>query len=338
MPRALRPPASRNDAQDPELKINFETALVLIETENLNQAWPLSDTAARIYENLARKEPSRFEPTFASSLNNLASLCAMLGHPDEALRFLQRAVEIREELAQTAPDLYESALGQSLYNLGNVLSDLGRPQNALSANERAVEIYRRIAPRSPDRHEPDLAGALYSLTLRYSNAGRADDALLVAQEATEVLRRLHTQLPGRYRRRLGDSLRGFAALHEENGKQDIAAALRHEAEELFVARGSTNTHDVAPAGEPRRIAGSPLPFEVQLLTVQGDDSKDAATPGSVSDEVYLLPRRLFVSGIVDSELRAVLLAVLDRISRAQVAGVPQDLGGPDAASAASTEN
>ena len=67
-----------------------------------------------LYRHLTVKDPKRFEPNYAMSLNNYAKHLGDAGQYEEALNHDRAALEIRKRLAQKHPDRFEPYYAMSL--------------------------------------------------------------------------------------------------------------------------------------------------------------------------------------------------------------------------------
>lgn len=74
----------------------------------------------------------------AAAINNIGNIYSDLGKPDEALKFLEKALEIDRRIG------YEQGIAIDLGNIGAIYSDLGKPDEALKFLKEALEIFRCI--------------------------------------------------------------------------------------------------------------------------------------------------------------------------------------------------
>ena len=114
--------------------------------------------ALRIYEELAKADPDKFNHDLAWKCGNLGDFYYYIhDKPDEALDFYLRALRLFEELAKADPDKFNHDLARECDNLGDFYSDQSKQDDALDFYLRALRIYEELAKTDPDRFNPDLA-------------------------------------------------------------------------------------------------------------------------------------------------------------------------------------
>ncbi|MBE1875505.1 tetratricopeptide repeat protein [Myceligenerans pegani] len=185
------------------------------------EALAARERATRTYRVLALRNPGRFGPDLALSLDNLGDSYASLGRYGDALKVRREAVRRWENHAVTSDQLYASQLARSLHNLGISYRDLGRPDMALTTHREALRIRRALAEQG-DRHTDTaaLARSLSSIGRCLSDLGDLDAAHEVFVEARGIWRRLDARTPTRYEDYLAHALGDLATCSESLAKRD----------------------------------------------------------------------------------------------------------------------
>jgi serine/threonine-protein kinase len=170
-------------------------------------------------------------PEVATSLNNLANVLLMEGHPAQALPFHQRALEIRERTlgANTA------MVADSLMNVGADLTLLNRHAESRQYLLRALSIYEAVlGPESPRLARPLL------------NLGHVEVNLHEPGEAVRVLERALALLHGRDDDQVALARFNLArALRSARKDDDRARSLALEARQYLSRRKEARKRDIA---------------------------------------------------------------------------------------------
>jgi Glycosyl transferases group 1/Tetratricopeptide repeat len=149
-----------------------------------------SKQALDIYERLVKDKPERFEPDWATSLNNYANRLADLGYDKQALECAKQALDIYERLAKDKPERFEPDWATSLNNYAIRLADSGDDKQALVYAEQALDIYERLAKDKPERFEPDWARSLGNYAIRLADSGDDKQALECTKRALGIYEKL----------------------------------------------------------------------------------------------------------------------------------------------------
>jgi tetratricopeptide (TPR) repeat protein len=91
---------------------------------------------------LATRNPDRFQPDLAMSLNNLGSRLSELGQYEAALAATREAVDHYRTLVTRHAEAFQPKLATSLNNLGNRLSELGQHEAALAVRREVADLRR----------------------------------------------------------------------------------------------------------------------------------------------------------------------------------------------------
>lgn len=221
-----------------------EWLIPLLNNRSRNELWQvagilpqysvsLRSFSVGVYQTLLNQSVPEDLPEQALIFNNLGSLYGELGHHQEALKAVQRAVEIRECLNEKNPGVFELDLGGSLNNLGIRYDKLGLLEKALEATQRSVEIYERLSEKKPDAFEAYLAIILNSLGIRYGKSGYRKKALQAGQRSLEILERLSAMNPDTFESDLAKSLNSLGGFYSALGHREEALEVAQRAVEIY---------------------------------------------------------------------------------------------------------
>jgi tetratricopeptide (TPR) repeat protein len=207
--------------------------------------------AVDLQRRLVQGDGVRFEPDFASSLNNLGIRFSNLGRQEEGLKAWQEAVLVYRRLAKSQPDTFLPNLASCLNSISGDLSILSQHAEALQASEEAVGIYRQLAGARPADFLPHLASNINSLGVRLSNLGQHARAVKVLEEAVAIYRGLTEAEPDAYFADLAASLNnlgiGLSHLRRSEEGQNASGEALAIHQRLLESRGSVS---------PRRESGT----------------------------------------------------------------------------------
>ena len=113
-----------------------------------------SQESVTLYGALAAQRPDAFNPTLASSLNNLANFLTDLGEREKALAAAQEAVTLYSALGAQRPDAFAPALAKLLVLLGTKLAQPSRPADAITSLAEAVLTLTPTFVRYPSAIAP----------------------------------------------------------------------------------------------------------------------------------------------------------------------------------------
>jgi glycosyltransferase involved in cell wall biosynthesis len=191
-----------------------------------------SEEAIKVWQRLAKSNPERFEPSWATSLSNYASYLTENGRAEQALPFAKEALDIRVRLAKKDPERFEPDWATSLGNYANNLGDDGHIEEALPFAKEALDVRARLAKKDPERFEPTWATSLSNYASHLSGNGRAEEALPFAKEALDIRARLAKSKPERFEPDWTTSLGNYASHLSENGRTGEALPFAKEAVDI----------------------------------------------------------------------------------------------------------
>ncbi|MDK1344470.1 BTAD domain-containing putative transcriptional regulator [Streptomyces sp. 378] len=143
---------------------------------NRQEFWPEAIAALTPALEVARRQNNRLEE--GRCLQHLGGIHGYLGHEEQALQHLRRAVAIFEELDATG----EQARAHYVTACALFLS--GRTEEAVTSSERGLELSRETG------EELWLAECLIELAWFHSNLGHLEQSLLYSEEGIALFRRL----------------------------------------------------------------------------------------------------------------------------------------------------
>jgi len=199
----------------------------------INEAEKNAFQSLEIMGELARARPERFEPDWATSLNNYSNRLRDLGRNEEAVEKAFQALEIWEKLARAKPERFEPDWAMSLNNYANHLSDLGRSEEAAEKALQALEIREKLARAKPERFDPDWAMSLSNYANQLSDLGRNEEAAEKALQALEIREKLARTKPERFEPDWATSLNNYANRLSDVGRGEEAVEKALQALEIW---------------------------------------------------------------------------------------------------------
>ncbi len=151
----------------------------------LEEALAIDQRAIARAQELALRDPPRFERAFALCLNALVRSLAALGRHGEAAQVASEAVAILSR-SQPAEHQEPADLAISLQLLSAELAATGQSSEALEAISRAAELCRELTQEEASRGRLVRGNSLYLLSARLSDLGRWAEAVEAAREAVQV--------------------------------------------------------------------------------------------------------------------------------------------------------
>ena len=210
------------------------------------------EDALELVEELAEKEPEKYDEDVAGLYNNLGGF-----YSDDAERWQEaeecylQALEIYRRLATSQPSVYEPDLAMICNNLGNFYrKDAKRRQEAEEYYLKALEIRKRLAKSQPSVYEPDLADIYNNLGVFYrKDAERRQKAGEYSLQALEIYKRLAAAQPSVYEPGLAMTYNSLGIFYSYDAER------RQEAEEC---------HQEALEIRKRLAAAQPSVYEPDL--------------------------------------------------------------------------
>ena len=193
------------------------------------------NTALKIRQVLAKKNPEIYNVVFAKSLNNLAVLHHKLSRFDKAEEEYNEALVIRRELAKSNHEAHIGDLTTILNNLAAMHKDLALYDKAEDEYNEVLEICRRLAKKNPNAYNQNVATALNNLGLLHTNIFRYKDAEEEFKEALRIRRELAEKNPNAYDGDVSETLHNMGVLHYslrcyEEAEKEYEEALQYRRE------------------------------------------------------------------------------------------------------------
>jgi len=190
--------------------------------------------ALKIYRELARSNPSVYQPDVAMTLNNLGVLQRARQDYGGAERSYVEALKIRRELARSNPSVYQPDVAMTLNNLGNLQSDRQDNGGAERSYVEALKIYKELARSNPSVYQPDVAMTLNNLGVLQSDRQDYGGAERSYVEALKIRRELARSNPSVYQPGVANVLNNLGNLQSD--RQDYGGAERSYVEALKIRR------------------------------------------------------------------------------------------------------
>ncbi|HUQ58067.1 tetratricopeptide repeat protein, partial [Lentzea sp.] len=200
-------------------------------------ALPRYETSVRIYDQLARHTPGRYETDLATSIEGYAHQLYAAGERKKAAETIERAVELRREHADSAEE--RRLLADTLTGYGNHLSASGQFRQAVTITQEAVDLYRTLPDAVRATSDRQYASALMTHAIALQENGRIVHAVDAMRHAVAAFRSMTKRFPDAHRSDLAAALANFAVLLADAEQLHEALARAEESvghyEELAVA-------------------------------------------------------------------------------------------------------
>ncbi|KAK0560923.1 hypothetical protein OC861_006067 [Tilletia horrida] len=210
-----------------------------------------SSEALTILQDMARREPKRYNPLFATALRIRSVHHSKAGRPDAALQCSQQSIDIYRSLRLDHPNLHGTALSAALNNYSLRLSEAGKHPGALAAIEECVMMYRALHQARPAAYEADLAMALNNYSLQLREAGKHAEALAASKECVKMRWALYQAQPAAHKADLASALSDYSNRLSEAGNHAEALVEIEEYvkmyRDLYQARPAAYKADLASA-------------------------------------------------------------------------------------------
>ena len=178
--------------------------------------------AQEIYEQLAAKNPSAYQPDLAMNCNNLGILYSNTNRLELAEQEFLRAKEIYEQLAAEHPSAYQPDLAMSCNNLGVLYSDTNRLELAEQEYLQAKEIREQLAAENSLAYQPGLANTCDNLGVLYHKNNCMELAEQELLRAKEIYEQLATENPSAYQPDLAASCNNLGILYKSTNRMELA--------------------------------------------------------------------------------------------------------------------
>ncbi|MDR2498456.1 MAG: tetratricopeptide repeat protein [Tannerellaceae bacterium] len=161
--------------------------------------------ALKIYKRLAGKDPDRYEPELAATLDNLGRF---YGYGEQAEHYFLKALAIQRSLAEAELDTYRSDLAITLDHLGSLYFNRDEFEKGGKFLEEALAINSDLADKS-DSFRPNLANSLNNMGNVYTMKEDFDRAGECYDKALAIRKELATENPQAFAPALAVSLKSL---------------------------------------------------------------------------------------------------------------------------------
>ena len=196
--------------------------------KRLDEAEEVYMKALKLREDLAKKNPDKYNIDLAWTYNNLGVLYKKTKELNASEEVHYKAYELRKSLAKKDPKKYTFYVTCSMHNLGELYSSMKEPNKAELFFEDALKIRRALVAQNPKKYIASLASTLHELATLYSSTERLKEAQSLYIEALALRRILAKENPQAYRSDLLDTLKGLEVLYRKMGQIQKANKLVKE--------------------------------------------------------------------------------------------------------------
>ena len=191
------------------------------------------EEALKMYRELANKNPEKYLPDVAGSLNNLGILLKDINELKQAQTYYEEALVIFQELAKRNPEAYLPYVAMSLNNLGVLFSDINEFKKAQTLLEEALQIYRELAAKNPEAYLPDVAMTLNNLGFLFRGLDEFKKAQEYYEEALQIYRELAAKNPRTYLPAVAMTLNNLGVVLRDINELKQAQPLFEEALQIY---------------------------------------------------------------------------------------------------------
>jgi tetratricopeptide (TPR) repeat protein len=220
-------------ASPESFEANFAYGAFNQELNRYDQAEAAYGKCLKLARELAQKNPERYLPDVARTLNDLGILDRDQNRMDEARQTYEEALKTYRELAQKNPETYLPGVAMTLNNLGNLESDQNRMGEARQAYEEALKIRRQLAQKNPETYLPDVAMTLNNLGNLDRAQNRLDEARQALEEALKTYRELAQKNPEAYLPYVALTLNNLGILDRAQNRTEEARQALEEARAVY---------------------------------------------------------------------------------------------------------
>lgn len=213
---------------DPRMQVRRRQhlALRLAQAGRSSEALPYNQQAVTICREQMARDPERFTPLLAETVNDLSVRLSEVGRTVDALPHGQEAVTLLRATARHDQELLPS-LAAALMNLGVWLWQTGRAQEAVPNTGEAVLIYEDLVHTTGGRFVPEWAAALDNLGVQLHAVGQLDEAVRRSTLAVSLRLQLAEAVPDQYEPDAARTVTNYGMILRDAGRtQQARDALR----------------------------------------------------------------------------------------------------------------
>ena len=240
------------------------------------------EEALRMYRELANKNPEKYLPDVAKTLNRLGVLLANIDELKQAQTCFEEVLQIFQKLAKKDPEKHLSDVATTLSNLGNLLCLMKELEQAKTHYDEALKVSRKLAKKDPELRKRLIATTLNNRGGLFSEKGKTKQALTDLKKALKIRRELMELKPEVYRPELASSLNNLGSLLCKMNKFKEGQELLEEAlpiyRELADKRPQTYNQDIV------RVLTNL--FVVYLMLGMGKEAEEASREANSISQEY----------------------------------------------------
>ncbi len=232
--------ATVNEASPEEVKYGREYAYVLLRENEYSVAEPVLVAILGVARELAKTNPTEYQPALASILNNLGVLYLYAHRTKEGEAIFNEVLTTYRQLVKTDPTSYQLELAGALNNIGLLYDDDRQYPEAEAAYKEALPIDEQLAKGNPATYQPFLADTLTDLGNLYEETNRLQEAEVVYQKALDIRRELAKTNPAVYLPTVALTLNNLGLIYTDMKRPKEAEAAEQEAMSIYREVAKTN--------------------------------------------------------------------------------------------------
>jgi len=236
-----------NVAVNEQEKANTYICIANLKKANneFDESEALYTKALKIFEDLAKTNPTTYQKEIAMSLNNLATLQKSIENYDAAEKNFKKAISIYKELLPSNQNYYYPSIAMSLNNLGIIQMLKNEHKSALKSYQESLEI-RKIAANINSLFTVNVAESLNNIGNLYVQIKEYDLAEKMFKDSIQIIRTLCENNPESNLQKLASTLSNIAQVY--NIKRDFKSAKECclEAIEIFESLTFKNPKSYTP--------------------------------------------------------------------------------------------
>lgn len=217
----------------PTAEPHFRFARLLQSLNDFDKARQHYEEALRLYRELANKNPEKYQPDVAKTLNNLGILLANIGKLKQAQTCFEEVLQIFQKLAKKNPEKYLSDVAVTLSNFGNLLCRMKELEQAKTHYDEALKVSRKLAKKDPELHKRLIATTLNNRGGLFIEKGKTKQALADLKKALKIRRELMELKPKKYKPEVAISLYNLGILLRDTNKFHEAQTHLKEALQIY---------------------------------------------------------------------------------------------------------
>ena len=200
-----------------EISWQMDAAAYHLQEKNMKRATEIYDRLIRRLKPLAVAEPSVYDFTLSTVLNNRAMIYNDCGQMQEAEQLYREALSIRQRLAMNNEKVFAPYVAQTQNNLGVLYLTTNKVKQAEKLFSGALGVRRRLAETDPAVYAADKAATQGNLALVYACMKQYDRDIMLCEEAVKTYNELIQMGFEQYAADRASILNNLAATHRMQG-------------------------------------------------------------------------------------------------------------------------